>query len=76
MSRRKCEGGCGRWLSTPESLARGYGRRCAERLGIPVDRPTRTVRRPSVVRAADPPPEIHPNQTALPLVTQTVEEMS
>ncbi|MGW9397283.1 DUF6011 domain-containing protein [Streptomyces sp. NPDC055642] len=68
--RRKCEGGCGRWLSDPVSIARGYGRQCAERLGIPVVSPARrlaaTVRRPPAVRT-DPPVEIHPDQTALDL---------
>lgn len=62
--RRKCEGGCGRWLSDPESIARGYGRQCAERLGIPI---AATVRRPPAIRATDPPVEIHPDQTALEL---------
>ena len=69
MPRRKCEGGCGRWLSSPEAVALGYGRICAERLGIPFDRSARP-RRPSrpTTRPADAPPEVHPDQTALPLI--------
>jgi hypothetical protein len=47
VGRRKCLGGCGRWLTDPESQARGYGRICAERHGIPVDRPA-TTRRPTI----------------------------
>jgi hypothetical protein len=80
MSRRKCLGNCGRWLTDPESVARGYGERCAELHGIPIGRPARrpTARpvRPTVrpaVRASDPLPEIHPDQTALDL-TQIAEE--
>lgn len=29
--RRKCEGGCGRWLTSPASVSLGYGRKCAEK---------------------------------------------
>lgn len=29
-----CLGGCGRFLTAPESRARGYGPECAEKLGI------------------------------------------
>ncbi|MBR8638663.1 hypothetical protein KEF29_03455 [Streptomyces tuirus] len=69
MPRRKCEGGCGRWLTSPDAVALGYGRICAERLGIPVDRPPRPRRPPRpATRTADVPPEVHPDQTALPLV--------
>lgn len=67
--RRKCEGGCGRWLSDPESLARNYGPVCAERLGIPAPPARRlatTTRRPPAIRT-DPPVEIHPGQTEIPL---------
>ncbi|GAA4823908.1 hypothetical protein GCM10023220_67010 [Streptomyces ziwulingensis] len=66
--RRKCAGGCGRWLSDPASLARGYGRLCAERRGIPVHTPRRPVRpRPPAVRSPDAPSEPIPGQEALPL---------
>ncbi|WHM30267.1 DUF6011 domain-containing protein [Streptomyces sp. BPPL-273] len=51
--RRLCEGGCGRWLTTPASVALGYGRVCAERHGIPTRR--RTVpARPAPARVAEP----------------------
>lgn len=46
----KCRGGCGRWLTDPESLARGYGRVCAERHGIPTGTPPK-----SAARASPPP---------------------
>lgn len=32
VKRRKCEGGCGRWLRSAESVALGYGRVCAKKL--------------------------------------------
>lgn len=28
--RRKCEGGCGRWLRNPASVALGFGPKCAK----------------------------------------------
>ncbi|MBL3664464.1 hypothetical protein JL475_00190 [Streptomyces sp. M2CJ-2] len=69
--RRLCEGGCGRWLTDPVSIARKFGKRCAERLGIlvapPARRPSATTRRPPAVRT-DPPVEHCPGQTELPLV--------
>jgi hypothetical protein len=52
-------------LKSPAAVALGYGRVCAERLGITPVRPT--VRRPPAARASDPLPEIHPDQTALDL---------
>jgi len=71
MQPRKCLGNCGRWLTNKESIARGYGKHCAEAHGIPVAaparRPSAVTRRPPVART-DPPVEIHPGQTALPLV--------
>ncbi|MHC3450824.1 DUF6011 domain-containing protein [Streptomyces prasinus] len=70
--RRKCEGGCGRWLKSPAAVELGYGRVCAERLGIPIAPPARRLatatRRPPAIRT-DPPVEIHPGQTALDLQT-------
>lgn len=30
--RRKCEGGCGRWLRAPASVALGFGPKCAKEL--------------------------------------------
>ncbi|WP_328336804.1 DUF6011 domain-containing protein [Streptomyces violaceus] len=66
--RRMCEGGCNRWLTDPVSIARGFGKRCAELHGIPVDSPPRLRRPPRpAARPADAPVEIHPDQTALPL---------
>lgn len=67
MSRRKCLGGCGRWLTNAESIALGYGRQCAAAHGIT---PARTIpaRWPRPVSRPDPPPEPIPGQTALPLV--------
>jgi len=67
--RRKCEGGCGRWLKSPAAVALGYGRVCAERLGIPAppSRRAATTRRPPAIRGTDTPPEVGPGQTALEL---------
>lgn len=69
--RRKCLGGCGRWLTDPVSIARGYGKHCAELHGIlvapPARRPSATTRRPPTTRT-DPPVEPIPGQTELPLV--------
>jgi hypothetical protein len=48
---------CGRLLRRPSPT--GLGPVCARRLSPTTCRPT--------VRAADPPPEIHPDQTALDL---------
>ncbi|CAL9664248.1 hypothetical protein SUDANB1_07129 [Streptomyces sp. enrichment culture] len=68
MRRRKCQGGCGRWLTSPDAVALGYGRICAERLGIPSDRQPHPRRPPrATTRPADAPPEVHPDQTALTL---------
>lgn len=68
MDRRKCLGNCGRWLTTPESIARGFGERCAELHGVPVDRPARRTPVPqSAARPAGPEVEIHPDQTVPPL---------
>ncbi|MFG3127424.1 DUF6011 domain-containing protein [Streptomyces tendae] len=54
MARRRCEGGCGRWLTTPASVALGYGRVCAERHGIPTGTRRRsTPVRPAPARAAE-----------------------
>lgn len=50
---------CGRRLLRPSPT--GLGPVCARRLAARGQ--------PPVVRAADPAPEIHPDQTALPLVT-------
>jgi hypothetical protein len=51
-TRRKCEGGCNHWLTTPESIARKYGKTCAERLGIPTAPPParRAIRRATTSR--------------------------
>ncbi|MFE8961785.1 DUF6011 domain-containing protein [Streptomyces iakyrus] len=63
MPRRKCEGGCGRWLKSPAAVALGYGRVCAERLGITTpSRRTATTNRPTESAV-----EVHPDQAALPL---------
>ncbi|UPZ27703.1 DUF6011 domain-containing protein [Streptomyces sp. LRE541] len=67
MARRKCRGGCGRWLKSPAAVEIGYGRVCAERLGIPTRQPARPRLRPKAARA-DPGPEQIPGQVALPLV--------
>ncbi|WP_432130566.1 DUF6011 domain-containing protein [Streptomyces tendae] len=67
MSRRLCEGGCGRWLTTPESVALGYGRVCAERHGIAVRRLNPAPARQPASRASEPPVEPIPGQTALDL---------
>lgn len=58
---RKCLGGCGRRLTDPESVARGYGKTCAERHGIDTSPPP-AVRTPT----AGPVPVV-PGQTELPL---------
>ena len=66
MARRKCLGNCGRWLTSPDAVALGYGRVCAERLGIPTSGPTR--RPPRLpARSVEAVPEVHPDQTALEL---------
>ncbi|WP_371238873.1 DUF6011 domain-containing protein [Streptomyces pimonensis] len=65
--RRLCEGGCGRWLTSPEAVALGYGRVCAERLGIESARSARPRRLRPVLRPADTPSEPIPGQTELPL---------
>ncbi|WP_425274709.1 DUF6011 domain-containing protein [Streptomyces viridosporus] len=62
---RLCEGGCGRLLTDPVSIARRYGKRCAERLGITAV--SSGARRPRPVPRPDTPPEVHPDQTALEL---------
>jgi hypothetical protein len=62
--RRKCRGGCGRWLTDEESVARGYGRVCAERLGIATSPPPKPARTPP----ATTPVPIAPGQTELPLI--------
>jgi hypothetical protein len=64
--RRLCEGGCGRWLTDPVSVARRYGKQCAERLGIAPVRPARP-RRPRPAPRPDTPPEPIPGQVALEL---------
>jgi len=66
MPRRKCLGNCGRWLTSPEAVALGYGRVCAERLGIPTGRPARQPTR-LPTRSIEVAPEVHPDQTALEL---------
>lgn len=58
----KCLGGCGRRLTNPVSIARGYGKTCAERHGIPAGLPTPAARTPAVA----PVPSM-PGQTELPL---------
>ena len=68
MSRRKRLGGCGRWLTDPEAIARGYGRICAERHDIPTDRPARRTTRRPAARATDTPAEQIPGQVELPLI--------
>lgn len=71
--RRKCEGGCGRWLTNPVSRALGYGPACLRKLpgnasgarsapqgpGVPAGRSQR-------LTATHLP---HPGQTELPLET-------
>lgn len=71
MKPRKCLGGCNRWLTNEESIARGYGKHCAELHGIPPASPARRLgatpnRRPAATRT-DPPAEHIPGQTALEL---------
>lgn len=60
--RRKCLGRCGNWLTTPESIALGYGRVCAERLGI-TGPPTLPAR---ASPATTPAPHVE-GQTELPI---------
>lgn len=67
MSRRLCEGGCGRWLTTPASIALGYGRVCAERHGIPTGASRRPAPARTPARAAEPPVEPIPGQTEIEL---------
>lgn len=53
-ARRKCEGGCGRWLTAPESLAVGMGRTCLRKAqGTPQG--------PSRARSAPPGPRVPPS---------------
>ncbi|WP_179382065.1 DUF6011 domain-containing protein [Streptomyces sp. SA15] len=59
--RPKCLGRCGRRLTNPVSIARGYGKTCAERLGIDTSPPP-TARTPTAAPVA-----LHPGQTELPL---------
>lgn len=54
--RRKCEGGCGRWLRSAESVALGYGRVCAKKL--PQSSPT--------ARAAPQGPGVPPRRSQAP----------
>jgi len=65
---RLCLGGCGRLLKSPAAVELGYGRVCAERHGIPAppSRRAATLRRPPAIRT-DPPVEIGPGQTEIPL---------
>lgn len=73
--RRKCLGGCGRWLTNAASIALGYGRQCAEAHGITPAPAVSGPRRPRPVPRPDTPPEVHPDQTALELhPDQTTEE--
>lgn len=65
MARRRCRGNCGRWLTDEESIARGYGPVCAERLGLTVKQPARS-RLPTT--RIDTTPDQIPGQVALPLV--------
>ncbi|WP_329472674.1 DUF6011 domain-containing protein [Streptomyces sp. NBC_01723] len=68
MSPRLCEGGCGRWLTTPASVALGYGRVCAERHGIPTGARRRPApARPRPIRATEPPAEPIPGQVEIDL---------
>jgi hypothetical protein len=68
--RRKCEGGCGRWLRSAESVALGYGRVCAKKLPQSSQDGRAAPQGPGV-----PPglsrrltaPALHPGQTELPL---------
>lgn len=58
---------CGRPLRRPSPS--GLGPVCAKRLGLQPDSPPRQRRPPRpATRTADAPPEVHPDQTALPLV--------
>jgi len=56
--RRKCEGGCGRWLSDPVSVARGLGDVCDRRLNG----------RPPAIRTPAAEPGPMPGQDELPLI--------
>lgn len=68
MPRRKCLGGCGRWLKSSAAVELGYGRVCAERHGITTAKPAhRTTRRRPTARATDTPTEQIPGQVELPL---------
>ena len=62
MARRKCLGNCGRWLTSPDAVALGYGPVCERRRNArPL--PVPAARTPT----AAPVPEI-PGQTELPLI--------
>lgn len=67
MARRKCLGGCGRWLTSPQAIALGYGPVCAKRHGVQPAGSSGSRRPQLVVRLDDPPPTPIPGQTALPL---------
>ena len=71
--RRKCEGGCGRWLTAAASLAVGYGADCLRKATGGTSAARSAPRGPGV-----PPglsrrltaPALHPGQTELPLEDQ------
>ncbi|MGW0579937.1 DUF6011 domain-containing protein [Streptomyces sp. NPDC002920] len=67
----KCLGGCGRHLTDPASIARGYGKTCAERHGIPVSPPERKPARTLPPRTSPTTTQQpHPGQTELPIAVQ------
>ncbi|MYW48851.1 DUF6011 domain-containing protein [Streptomyces sp. SID161] len=64
---------CPRILRTKESRDRGYGRICGEKRGLI---PKRTPRRslPTTPVTAITAPDVHPDQTAIPIQPQLPEE--
>lgn len=61
---------CGRALTDPVSVARGYGPVCARRRGIrptPRTRNARPGERRSDPVTGSPAPDVHPGQTATPI---------
>ncbi|MFE2045704.1 DUF6011 domain-containing protein [Streptomyces sp. NPDC059477] len=63
---------CPQALTTPESRARGYGPVCGQRRGLLP--PTPHQRRPAASVTAVTKPDVHPDQTTIPIQPELPEE--
>ncbi|MFE0727906.1 DUF6011 domain-containing protein [Streptomyces antibioticus] len=61
---------CPQLLLTPESRARGYGPVCGQKRGL-IPKPTPRHRTPSAPAAT---PDVHPDQTTIPIQPTLPEE--